>query len=108
MIRRCSCTFTLIQCDARIHEIRTIKNISDIKNLVILGRGGTRYEPVFELINSDKKYKNSIVVYFTDGYGSKSIPKPKCKKLIWVLSTENGMKPSLSVKEPYGLITTID
>ena len=108
MIRRFSCTFTLIQCDARIHEIRAIKNISDIKNLVILGRGGTKYEPVFELINSDKKYKNSIVVYFTDGYGSHSIPKPKCKKLIWVLSTENGMKPSLSVKEPYGLITTID
>ena len=108
MIRRFSCTFTLIQCDARIHEIRTIKNLSDIKNLVILGRGGTRYEPVFELINSDKKYKNSIVVYFTDGYGSHSIPKPKCKKLIWVLSTEKSMKPRLSVKEPYGLITTID
>jgi predicted metal-dependent peptidase len=44
------------------------------------------------------------MVYFTDGYGESSIPKPLTHKNLWVVM-EN--EKNLSVKNPYGKVVSI-
>ncbi len=76
---------TIIQADMEIQEVYTAKKAKDVK-LEVKGRGGTLFTPAIEYINSHPKYQRSIVVYFTDGYGEGSIPKPKCQYLLWVIT----------------------
>lgn len=96
---------TLIQVDSQIKEVKDINKLSDIPTL-IKGRGGTSFTPVIEYVNSKKKYRQSILVYFTDGRGDYKIPKPLVKKVIWVLFPQYG-KYFLSLSESYGIIKKI-
>ena len=88
---------TIIECDAEIGRVYKAKKISDI-NLKITGRGGTSFIPVIEYINKHK-FKDALMIYFTDGYGDYEIPKPLTYKNLWVIF---GNKNNLSVKKPYG------
>jgi predicted metal-dependent peptidase len=84
---------TLIQCDAQIQgdPIKYIKK-NQWKNIEIKGRGGTAFEPVFDLVSKD--YANcKYLVYLTDGYASWP-PEPNYK-VIWAI-TNNDITP------PYG------
>ncbi len=98
---------TIVECDAEIGKIYEAKSMADVQTKVS-GRGGTSFIPVIEYINGDPKYqkfKNSgkfrqaLMVYFTDGYGDYEIPKPMTYRNLWVVM-EN--EKNLSLKEPYG------
>ncbi len=96
-------SITLIECDAKIQKITEIKKKGDIPD-EYHGRGGTSYCPVIEYINSHPRYRNALLIYFTDGYGDGEIPKPKVRQTVWVLTAGD----YLSLKKPYGDVVLID
>ena len=69
----------------RIYKARSIKNVS----LDVFGRGGTSYLPVIECITANRQFRNAVLVYFTDGLGDKSIPKPLTYINLWCATTTN-------------------
>lgn len=89
---------TIIECDAEIQKIYTAKTIRDV-NFVVNGRGGTAFTPVIEYINESGKYKDAVLIYFTDGQGEFEIPKPKTYRNLWVVLDDSDY---LTVREPYG------
>lgn len=94
---------TVIECDAQVRRVYKAKTPADIKQKVT-GRGGTWFSPVIEYINKDKYYRDALLIYFTDGYGEREIPKPRTYRNIWVVM-EDGR--NLSVREPYGTVLTL-
>jgi len=64
---------------------------------------GTSFSPVFEYLRENKrKYKDAVVIYFTDGWGEHELSvKPLNYNNIWVL-TESAK--DLSIKHPYGRV----
>lgn len=102
IIKKRNTKVTVIECDTKVNNVYIVKNPSDIKYQV-RGRGGTSFSPVIEYINSNKYYRDSILIYFTDGYGNKAIPKPLVYRNIWCLLDSD----YLSVDKPYGAILNI-
>jgi len=98
------CEVTIIECDTeigRVYKARSVKEISyDIQ-----GRGGTSFVPVIEYINSNKYFRDAILIYFTDGMGDYSIPRPLTLRTMWVLHDEHC---ELSVREQYGTVLFMD
>ena len=105
---------TVVECDATVQRVYTVKNMREFTtqtNKGMAGRGGTYFTPAIEYINgegdyADKKkwpqagtYKNAFMIFFTDGYGESEIPKPKTYRNMWVVLESES---NLSVKEPYG------
>ena len=94
---------TVIECDAKVQRVYQAKTADDIKEK-LLGRGGTRFTPVIEYLNERKEFRDALLIYFTDGYGEQTIPKPRTYRNIWaVIGDEN----HLSLKEPYGIKVTV-
>ncbi len=89
---------TIIECDAKIQKIYKARTIRDV-NFVVNGRGETAYTPVIEYINESGKYKDAVLIYFTDGEGDFEIPKPKTYRNLWVVFDDADY---LSIREPYG------
>ena len=76
---------------------------------------GTSFIPVIEFINGTiknkwskhplcGKFRNSLLVYFTDGYGDYEIPRPRTSRNLWVV-LEN--EQNLSLKNPYGEVKSL-
>lgn len=91
---------TVIECDSEIQRVYTVRKPSDVM-LDIAGRGGTAFTPVIKYINSDKYFRDSLLIYFTDGYGEKRIPRPLTYRNLWVIT---GSTDELSLDEPYGAV----
>ena len=74
----------IIQCDAEIQEHVKITNQEEfdeyLKNMKILGLGGTDFRPVFNLVDglieADEFSNLKGLIYFTDGYGVFPNKKP--------------------------------
>lgn len=94
---------TVIECDAEVQRVYRAKNASEIKTKVA-GRGGTWFSPVIEYVNHDKYFRDALLIYFTDGYGENTIPKPRTYRNIWVVFDD---ARHLSIKEPYGIVLTL-
>ena len=106
---------TIIECDAEVQRVYQAKSIADIKTKM-RGRGGTSFIPAIEFINGEKqfsdskkyplagKFKDALMVYFTDGYGDYEIPKPKTYRNLWVVLHDT---KCLSLKEPYGDVKSL-
>ena len=94
---------TVIECDAEVQRVYRAKNASEIKTKVA-GRGGTWFSPVIEYVNNDRYFRDALLIYFTDGYGENTIPKPMTYRNIWVVFDD---ARHLSVKEPYGVVLTL-
>lgn len=94
---------TIIECDSKVQRVYKIINKSDVKQK-ICGRGGTSFTPVIEFINNNKYFRDALLIYFTDGYGEKKIPKPNTYRNIWVLTESD----KLSVINPYGIVLKMD
>jgi len=92
---------TILECDDAVRKVYKVRNPYEVQNKII-GRGGTAFTPVIQYLNNDKYYRDSLLIYFTDGYGEDSIPKPLTYRNIWVIV--GGKKNDLSVKEPYGMV----
>jgi predicted metal-dependent peptidase len=94
---------TIIECDAEIGKVYEAKRASDVQTKVT-GRGGTSFIPVIEYINKSNKYKNALMIYFTDGYGDSEIPRPRTFRNMWVVLQD---EKYLSLKEPYGEVKAL-
>ena len=63
----------------------------------------TKFSPVFRYIK-ERKLRNSVLIYFTDGVGEKELEvKPFKNNTIWVLTGDE----DLSLEKPYGEIKKI-
>lgn len=91
---------TVIECDAQIQRVYRAKNAGEIQKKVA-GRGGTMFTPAIEYINNDKYFRDALLIYFTDGFGEREIPKPKTYRNLWVVFDD---ERHLSLKEPYGVV----
>ena len=94
---------TVIECDAEVRRVYKAKTPADIKKKVA-GLGGTWFSPVIDYINKDKYFRDALLIYFTDGYGEREIPKPRTYRNIWVVIDD---ARHLSLKEPYGTVLTL-
>lgn len=90
---------TVIECDAAVQRVYKARTAADIKKKV-KGRGGTLFTPVIEYINSHRYYRDALLIYFTDGFGEDSIPRPLTYRNIWVVFDD---PDNLSPEEPYGI-----
>lgn len=95
---------TVIECDSEIQRTYLVHNPSDVK-LDVAGRGGTAFTPVIEYINSDRYYRDALLIYFTDGYGENKIPRPMTYRNLWVIT---GKCEELSLKNPYGAVISFE
>lgn len=93
-------SLTVIECDSEVQRVYSVKTQVDIKKNVV-GRGGTAFTPVIEYVNNDRYFRDALLIYFTDGYGEREIPRPKTYRNLWVVL---GNPKDLSVKEPYGAV----
>lgn len=106
---------TLLECDAEVQRVYQVHKIQDVKTKMC-GRGGTSFIPAIEYINGEGqfnnstkwpgagKYRDALMVYFTDGFGDSEIPKPKTYRNLWVVL--NDVK-NLSLKNPYGDVKSL-
>ena len=94
---------TVIECDSVVQRVYKVKGRADVKSSV-MGRGGTAFTPVIEYINNDRTFRDALLVYFTDGYGESSIPRPHTYRNLWVLTQGE----YLSLREPYGAVISMD
>jgi predicted metal-dependent peptidase len=79
----------IIQCDAAVHKYNMVENEADI-DFEVAGRGGTRFEPVFEYIQELDIIPNCLI-YFTDLMGS--FPEEPAYPTIWVSTESTGTAP---------------
>lgn len=91
---------TVIECDSKVQRVYQLKSANDIPTSVT-GRGGTAFTPVIEYVNNDRYFRDALLIYFTDGYGEREIPRPKTYRNLWVIL---GDPEDLSLKEPYGTV----
>ena len=94
---------TVIECDSEVQRVYKAKTKNDIQKKV-MGRGGTWFSPVIDYVNNDKYFRDALLIYFTDGYGERDIPKPRTYRNIWVVF---GGEKNLSLKEPYGVVLSL-
>ncbi|WP_027623549.1 VWA-like domain-containing protein [Clostridium lundense] len=100
IVRNHPCELTLMECDNTIRRVYKVKSIKDIKPKIET-RGGTAFSPVFQYIY-DKKLRNHLLIYFTDGMGEEEIKvKVINRKTLWVLT---GQEENLSLTNPPGEI----
>lgn len=98
IVKNTKAKVTIIECDMRIGKVYEAERASDVK-LKVSGRGGTSFSPVFEYIK-DKNLRRSILVYFTDGWGERTLSiRPVHFRTLWVLTGKN---QDLSVSPTYG------
>lgn len=104
IVRNYPFEISVVECDDNIKRIYKVKNIKDVKEKINT-KGGTKYSPVFQYIY-DKKLRDSVVIFFTDGAGEEELKvKPYNYKTIWVLT---GANPQLSIKNPMGPIVKLN
>lgn len=95
---------TVIECDMEINKVYEIKSKRDFQKMEARhGYGGTAFSPVYEYLRANKsKYKDAVVIYFTDGYGEAELTtKPLNHNNIWVITDSTS---NLSIKHPYGRV----
>ena len=93
----------MIECDSEVQRVYRAKNSSEIKTKV-KGRGGTLFAPVIDYINNNRYYRDALLIYFTDGYGENTIPKPKTYRNLWIVFDG---EDNLSLKNPYGTVLAL-
>lgn len=89
----------IIQCDCEIHSDVTIRSQAEFENYIrdlkVIGAGGTDFRPVFERVDSlveSGKLKNLRgLLYFTDGIGRFPEEKPDYKTAFVFLDNGQGI-----------------
>ena len=104
ILRKKTFKLTVIEFDDVVQKEYSANSIGDI-DLNVLGRGGTSFQNLIKHINKDKKFRDTLLIIFTDGFAESVIDHPNVYKLLWVIT---GKKEDLSVKEPYGMVLELD
>ena len=95
---------TVIECDSAVQRVYRLDGAADIPASV-MGRGGTAFTPAIRYVNEHRCYRDALLVYFTDGFGERRIPRPLTYRSLWVVT---GDKDNLSVEEPYGTVLSLE
>lgn len=103
IVKEAESEVTVIECDAEVNRVYVAKKPKEVKPEVC-GRGGTLFTPAIEYINKDGKYRDALMIYFTDGYGESRIPKPRTFRNLWVVLKD---EKALSLEEPYGEVKSL-
>ncbi len=81
------CDLDLVQCDYDVPQGAGYHFYPEFEQLPaqfeIIGRGGTSFDPPFNLLR-EKNIEPRVAIYFTDGYGGCSVPKPRYP-VLWVV-----------------------
>lgn len=104
IIARRKFELTVIECDMSVQRVYRIRGASDLPNHVS-GRGGTSFTPVIRYVNEHRYFRDALLIYFTDGFGERSIPRPLTYRNLWVVM---GNVDNLSVQEPYGMVLPLE
>ncbi len=104
IIARRKFELTVIECDADVQRVYRVKSPADLPDHVE-GRSGTRFTPVIDYVNEHRYFRDALFIYFTDGYGERSVPRPHTYRNLWVVL--DGVK-HLSVENPYGLVLPLE
>lgn len=91
----------LVQCDARVHEVKECWDTDDLRATSMKGGGGTDFVPVFDRI-ADEIGEPEALVYLTDGYGRFPDHKP-AYPVIW----GNISPPEHGVQYPFGDVVQV-
>jgi predicted metal-dependent peptidase len=83
-------TARIIYCDARIQGEEEFSSEDELK-LELKGGGGTKFAPVFELIEQNG-YDTCCLIYFTDLYGPFPQHEPEYP-VLWVTPTKDREAP---------------
>ena len=100
------CRLTLIQCDADIQKVEEFDEYSatNFNRMRLLGRGGTRFEPVFDWIKEKSRqgvFTFDTLIYLTDGFGS--FPQtPPSYPVLWI------MTPHCIEQVPFGEVIKLE
>ena len=94
---------TVIECDAAVRKVYKASSPADVQKKVA-GRGGTAFTPVIDYVNKDKYFRDALLIYFTDGYGEREIPRPRTYRNLWVVI---GGADNLSLREPWGAVLSL-
>lgn len=95
---------TVIECDSAVQRVYRLDSATDI-SACVMGRGGTAFTPSIRYVNEHRCYRDALLVYFTDGFGERRIPRPLTYRNLWVVA---GDKNNLSVEEPYGMVLSLE
>ena len=79
----------LVQCDTEVQseETLTAQELVHRRDIEAKGRGGTAFQPVFDLVR-EKHADAQMIVYFTDGYGDN--PTDPGVPVLWVVINDDG------------------
>ena len=80
---------TIIDCDARIHNVYEITADTDIMSLKFTGNGGTRFQPVLDYVT---EHPTMALVYFTDLYGEEHLD-PVQYPVLWICNSNHSPAP---------------
>lgn len=83
VLRAVNADVTFCACDAAVHALAPIRQLSDLATL-LKGGGGTDFCPVFEALDKARP-RPEVVIFMTDGYGPAPEHPPVGMRVIWVL-----------------------
>lgn len=87
---------TFIAIDAKVHTLRQVSRVSEIRRS-LAGGGGTDFRPAFDAL-AKLRNRPDVVVFSTDGYGNFPERRPSWCQVIWLLQCRFG-EPN---KVPWG------
>ncbi len=99
------CRLSIVQADAvvqRIDEFGEMDGLEVPERLIVKGRGGTDFRPVFAWCRDQTSATGRVLIYATDGYGRFPEHAPDWP-VVW-LRTERAIKPS---QFPFGRVVTL-
>jgi predicted metal-dependent peptidase len=80
----------VLQCDAKVQSEQRLEEGEELGPMVMKGRGGTKFEPVFKWVEENDP-DVELIIYMTDLEGSFPKEPPPCP-VIW-LSTKDHVAP---------------
>ncbi len=92
-------TLHIVFCDASISSWYTVELGEDLPQIKIAGGGGTDFRPVFEAVEKNG-INPSVMIYYTDGYGSFPKKQPDYP-VLWAV-TKNHKEP------PWGAVIIVE
>lgn len=83
---------TYLACDADVHELKKVRNISDMRQ-ALTGGGGTDFRPVFDALKNVRPLPE-VLVFITDGCGPAPAVPPLATRVIWLLVGPYRQRPN--------------
>lgn len=97
MVKDIKAKVDVVLIDTKVNKV--YRQIKDPRDLEIVGRGGTLFQPAFDYLRQNKHTnRDTLAVYFTDGYGEPEdqITRYGFNNIYWVLTGDHAELDNLS------------